>query len=97
MKLGPYIPQRRSLSYQPTPIPKEAAKYVSEQPVIIRFYLGRWSNGYIKNGELHIDGYSFTAGMVRSEGWDVIDAKTKAPCRGELELNSNLKWVLRYP
>jgi hypothetical protein len=30
VKLGPYIPKRRSLSYQPTPTPKEAEETEAE-------------------------------------------------------------------
>jgi len=39
--------------------------------VRVRFYSGRYGEGIIRDRLLHIDGYTFTRGMVTAFGWEV--------------------------
>jgi hypothetical protein len=39
--------------------------------VRVRFHLGAWSDGIIRDRLLHMDGYTFTKGMVTAFGWEV--------------------------
>lgn len=39
--------------------------------VRVRFHLGAWNDGVIRDRLLHIDGYTFTRGMVTAFGWEV--------------------------
>lgn len=39
--------------------------------VRVRFYSGRWADGVIRDRLLHVDGYTFTRGMVKALGYEV--------------------------
>jgi hypothetical protein len=39
--------------------------------VRVRFYSGRYGEGIIRDRLLHMDGYTFTRGMVTAFGWEV--------------------------
>jgi hypothetical protein len=45
--------------------------YLSGMRVRVRFYSGRYGEGIIRDRLLHIDGYTFTRGMVTALGWEV--------------------------
>lgn len=45
--------------------------YLSGMRVRVRFYLGRYGEGIIRDRLLHMDGYTFTRGMVTALGWEV--------------------------
>lgn len=47
--------------------------------VRVRFYSGRWADGVIRDRLLHVDGYTFTRGMVKANGWEVVRTDQSMP------------------
>jgi hypothetical protein len=47
--------------------------------VCVRFYSGRWADGVIRDRLLHVDGYTFTRGMVKANGWEVVRTYPSMP------------------